>query len=357
MAFASMFLAFIAIIAVGLFLFFMLGLLLFIVGIANKKKVKRDKKKWPIVLMVLGIINMVPPVLITVILIIVVSVTNYRTDHMMERYDNLPTAWAQADVYAELAERQALQVVSEALDEGDRDALAENFSEDSRGAAGFDEALDDLFEAFPEELNDIEWTRFARGGDVIRNGCRGTVQGYTAKVGGEYYYLTIGMVYEGDDHPDEVGLFYLTVLNTGSDAYRIFGDTPIEDTEADYTVLCWLPDTDEVNARRVNGMSYLWEETSAPVMTADQMRAYLAGYDTLRDAIDGGGIGMPNCNPVYDGFASNQYIYELSPVNGEPRYAFIRTSGEYGRITEAYECTPDDGDYDNMIVEFQAEGT
>ena len=55
----------------------------------------------------------------------------------------------------------------------------------------------------------------------------------------------------------------------------------------------------------------------------------------------------------YKAFNSTGYthFYELKPVNGEPRYAKIICQVDYGKIYDAYVCTPDDADYDNPLYE------
>ena len=350
MAFASMFILAVVTIFVILLLIFLFGLIVFIIGIANSRKIKRDKKKWPVVLMVIGALNMIPPVIIAVVLIILASVYNYRVEHMLDIYGTIPEAWKNVETVDQNAGKQALSMLLKAADDNDRDAFIECFSEETRSRDDFEDVVDAFFEAYPGGFSETEFSYNAHGGQNSINGGKGAVHGYEGEVDGEFYYITLGYCYWNDDHPESVGVNKLLIMTVAGDAGYNAGLTDINPDNEDIYILCYFPGPDEVNARRINRYTYLWEETDGPVLTADEMREYLSGFETLQEAIDGGGIGRPNSNPVYrGGVVSNEYYYELQPVNGEPRYAHIRTSGPYGRIIQAVECTPDGADYDNMI--------
>lgn len=357
MAFASMFLLVLFAIAVGLFLVFTFGLILFIVGLANKKKIKRDNKKWPVVLIVIGLINMIPPVIITIILVIAASVYNYRIDHMLDLYDTIPEAWKNVETNDRKAGTQALDMLLERADANDREGFIECFAEEVRREPGFEDAVDAFFEAYPGNLSSGEFTYNAHGtsqtGEVKK-----AIHGYQGPANGEYYFITVGYCYWNNEHPEEVGVTYFAIMDVAGDASYHAGLTEINRDNDELFLFCYFPSPDEVNARLIDRYTYLWTDTEGPVLTSDEMREYLADFETLQEAIDAGGIGQPNANPVYNGgIVSCEYFYELQPVNGEPRYAHIRTAGQYGRIIEAYLSTPDSTDYDHMIVEHRNKGT
>ena len=352
MACASMFLLALFTVFVILLAIFLFGLIVFIVGLANSGKIKRNNKKWPIVLMVIGVLNMIPPVIITIVLIILASVYNYRIEHMLDIYGTLPEAWKNVETVDRNAGNQAIDLLFQAADANDRNAFIECFSEETRDRDDFAEMVDAFLEAYPGGFSETEFSYNAHGGTQSGDGWKGARYGYEGEVDGEFYYITVGYCYWSKEHPEMVGVNYLSVMNIAGDASYRNRLTEINPDNEDIYLYCYLPGPDEVNARRIDRYTYLWNESEGPVLTADEMREYLARFETLQEAIDEGGIGQPNCNPVYNGgVVSNEYYYELQPVNGEPRYAFIRTAGAYGRIIEAVECTPDDADFDNMIRE------
>ena len=341
MAFVSMFLVFIAAIFIGLAIVFTIGLILFLVGVANKKKVKNSNKKWPFVLIILGWFNMVPPLIIAIILAIFVSVYNYDRAHMLDKYATLPEAWEHVEVIDTKAANQALELLFDAADNDDRDGFTACFSNEIRNDPGFEDAANAFLEAYPGGFSGAEFTYHGHGGATAGNGWKGAKRQYECDVNGVHYYVTVGFCYHSRYDQDIVGVNYLTVMNVG-------GEASFSEDE-DIYLLCFIPGEDEVNARRIDGYAFLWEDTEGPVMTADEMREYLAQFVTLREAIDAGGMGYPNCTDNI-----NRNFYELKPVNGEPRYAVITTAGEYGRIIQAVECTGDSSDYDNMIVPFRS---
>ena len=63
-------------------------------------------------------------------------------------------------------------------------------------------------------------------------------------------------------------------------------------------------------------------------------------------------LGEPNVAIANYNGGSYTYIYELASSDGEPRYALISTSRQYGRIIKAYTCTESSCDYDNPLCEF-----
>ena len=352
MAFASMFLVVLAVVVIVLAVSFLLGLILFLVGLANKKKAQKDNKKWPIVLIILGILIMVPPLIITIIATVAAAKYDYDIEHMLEKYGTVTEAWENVEVGDRKAADQSLEVIFDAADKGDRDAFVANFSQETRDLPGFDEAVDAFLEAYPGGFHGSEYYYNAHGRQETGKDWQGARHGCECDVNGVHYYITIGYIYFAED-TDKLGVNYLTVMNIGGDAS--FNDDASEFDKDSIFLMCYLPGPDEVNARRIDRNTFLWNESDGPVLTADEMRTLLAGYNTLQEAIDDGVLGHPNAVTIKNGFDLGRYYYELKPVDGEPRYAAIHTAGAYGRIFEAFECTETGGDFDNMIVERRTE--
>ncbi|SCW26619.1 protein of unknown function [Ruminococcaceae bacterium YRB3002] len=350
MAFASMFIVFIVLILIVLGIQFLVGLIMLIIGLVNSK---RAKKVWPVLLDILGVVNMVPLIAAIVGTVYFYNWSQYNKEHMLEKYDSVPEAWMNESFITEQqAAGQALNALIAAASSGDRDEFVENFSEVTQEREDFDELIDAFMEEFPEGLS-YEGFKRSTGrslGTSEGYGTRSADATYRGKFNGEWYFIRIKYCYNGDSD-DEIGVFYLSMMNLSGEANYQFGDTEYNKNNDTLYLYAYMPGSDEVNARMINNYPKLWEESDGPVLTADEMREVLAGYDTLQDAIDAGAIGHPNCNPLYNGVNLHEYYYELQPVNGEPRYAFIRTSGDYGAVQAAYEYTETSGDYDNPIVE------
>ena len=349
MAFASMFLVFIFIIFIVLGIMFLAGLIMLIIGLVNSKKVK---KVWPIVLDVLGIAGMVPLVVSVVGLGALFAWSQYNDEHMLEKYDSVPEAWMnESMVNEQKAAEQAINAFVTAAGNGDRDEFVENFSAVTRDRDDFDENVDAFLDAFPEGLtfDGLSRWRVASLGNENGGRTRAADATYRGKFDGEWYYIRIKYCYSGGDSDENmIGVYYLGLLDLAGQANSVYGDNEYHrDSDLVY-LYTYMPE--DIDARMIDNYPELWQETDGPVLTADEMRDVLSNYDTLREAIDEGPLGEPNWNPVHDGSVSNEYYYELQSVDGEPRYAFIRTRGEYGPVISAYEYSETDGDYDNPIV-------
>lgn len=350
MAFASMFLVFLFVVIIILGISFLLGLILLIVGLANSGKVKKDKKKWPVVLSVAGALTMIPPVIITLIAVIAASKYNYDIEHMLDKYGTVAQAWQHVEVVDTKAANQSLDLLFAAADANNRDEFVANFSQEMREDPRFNDAVDKFFEAYPGGFSGKDYYYNAHGGTTAGPDWKGAKRGYECDVDGVHYYITIGFVYHSDEHPEKVGVNYLTIMNVEGQAMYSYGDTEINKNNEDIFLMCYLPTSDEVSARRIDRYAYLWNENDNPLMTKEEMREYLSQYETLQEAIDAGGIGQPNAIPINNGFELGSYYYELKSVDGEPKYAEINTKGHFGKIICAYECTDTTTDFDDPII-------
>ena len=78
-----------------------------------------------------------------------------------------------------------------------------------------------------------------------------------------------------------------------------------------------------------------------------QMREYLKKYDNLSDLSFE--IGDPNVTKKYSNCTGYNHYYELTPENGEPRYAYICTSSPSGDFTYGYICSDSETFYDRKL--------
>ena len=84
----------------------------------------------------------------------------------------------------------------------------------------------------------------------------------------------------------------------------------------------------------------------------DKMLADLGlKYDEISFTIENFITKIGTIEEKYPKLAGYRYYYELEPASdGTPQYAFITTSGEYGRIIDGYVCDENDTDYENPLV-------
>lgn len=112
-------------------------------------------------------------------------------------------------------------------------------------------------------------------------------------------------------------------------------------------MVCCIKSESEVSARLINGTAFLFEPTPDRIITEDDMKRFLKTYKTLKSLSDV--IGKPNVSKKYDNCTGYDYYYELVPENGEPRYVYICTERNNGRIITATVCSGTDFLYDKEI--------
>ena len=348
MAFASMFLVAGAFVVIILAVLFFIGLGMLIAGLVNSK---RAKKVWPIVLDVLGSLCMLPFIILIIIGIVAYNKTNYDKMGILDEYDSLPEVWINESIVVEsVAADQAMKSNVDAARKGDRDEFVECFSQETRDREGFEQYADDFLDVFPEGVTfkELKRSRTTSIGNVKYTGIRTGTAVYQGKFNGEWYFFTVQFAYYGSGHDEAKGVTYLAMMNLPGEANVIRGDAKPMMSDDSLYLFTYMPSSDEINARMVNNYAYLWNESDGPVVTKDEMREILTSYDTLQDAIDAGAIGHPNCVET-----TCFYYYELKPDHGEPRYAFVRTIGDYGHVSEAYVYTETTTDYEDPIVKYE----
>lgn len=329
---------------------FLAGIILLIIGIVNKGKPKNAGRKFPAVLISVGVTLLVLPALIFAFGI----VPGIRKTFIS---DSVPEHWQNARVGDSQAADEAIKALMEAAGSGDRKALAKNFTAQVRNSPSFEKNLDSFFSTYPAALSGCELKGGSSGSSGSYNYGHNVLTGsasYTCDLEGERYFINISFCYENTDEPDKVGVKSFSVMNLGARALYIqeFNKRSMQgDYENDTALICDIKGSDEVDARLIGGYPFVWHSTDNKKLTADEMRTLLSKTMDMRSLIQK--TGAPNVSIKYSNSTGYDYYYELVPENGEPRYAYICASSVMGNIIDAYVYTSEKGLYDDPLKAFR----
>lgn len=327
---------------------FLAGIILLIIGIVNKRKPKNAGRKFPTVCISVGGTLLVLPALIVAIGI--VSSIGKGT------YNSVPEHWKNALVGDRQAADEAIKALMEAAGNGDREALTKNFTAEVRNSPSFDKELDSFLDTYPAALSECELDGGSSGSSGSYNYGHNVLTGsahYTCDLEGKKYFINISFCYENTDEPDKVGVESFSVMNLGARALYIQESNEkamLGEYEDNTFLICDIKGSDEVDARLIGGLPFVWHPTINEKLTEDEMRTLLSKTSSM-DSLTRK-IGTPNVSIKYSNSTGYDYYYELVPENGEPRYAHISASRN-GDIIDAYVFTPEKGLYDNPLKAFK----
>ncbi len=359
MAFVSMVIVWIVIAAVILGLLLMAGLILLIVGIVGKVRAKNAGKKSPAVCIILGAVLLALPVFTAAGLGIWGISSCAGTAFQRTTYECVPDRWRNEWVMDSQAEEDIIQALLSSADSGDREAFSRNFTPELQSKAGFDQAVNAFFAAYPKGFSGCEQKDKSGGGSGSYNAGH-NVKTYSTHfnttLDGNWYYISIGFCYDNTDEPDKVGVTNFKIMNLEASAVFFDEYSRNMDYGSDVYLLCDIRSSSEVSARLIGGEPLLWTPTDTPKLTADQMRELLAPYERLDDPALMKTIGTANASRKYVNCSWFEYYYELASENGEPLYACIHTHSPfdepdipYGEILSAYVGTSEKIDYDRSL--------
>ena len=272
-----------------------------------------------------------------------------------KEYDSIVEKWQDGNTFEGEAADDAIGALFSAAAAKDHDEFKECFTEKLQSKAGFDGKVDAFIKAFPKELADAELTYSgggAGGSFDDDNVERGATYSYECTVNGEWYHVNVSFCYCNDKHPEKVGVERIFVTNLNAQAYHNDKASWDYNYYDKFDILCDIKSDAEMPARLIAGSAYLWNETDTPKLSEDQMRDLLNEYGDLGNREVREILGDANVIYKHSQGADYTLIYELKPVNGEPRYARIDCQTEYGKIYDAYVCTTTDTDYKNPLYEF-----
>ena len=276
-----------------------------------------------------------------------------------DTYDNVVDIWQKTHVTEKEAIDQAFKKLFAAAESGDREMFARNFTEEIRNKPGFDSALKDFFSSYPKGISNCELTYKGggAGGNFDEDGgaTRGFAGLYQCTLEGKPYWITIYICYEDTNHAEKVGITHFSIMNLEGRAYYLVENNKQQEADPHYCyedevpLINYFKSDKEITAKLIDGSPILWTPSDAPKLTEEEFRTLLAenGDKDLSMMFDK--IGRPGFNIHYFNHTADVCYYELAPENGEPRYAYITTNTEYGKVLYAYVCTPDSCDYDNPL--------
>lgn len=276
-----------------------------------------------------------------------------------DSFDNVIDIWQNNHVTEKDAIDQTFTKLFAAAESGDQALFAKNFAEEVRNRSGFDNALKDFFSSYPKGISNCELTHKGggAGGNLDKDGgyTKGVAALYQCTMDGKPYWITINLTFGDTKHPEKVGVRHFSIMNLEGRAYYLVENNAHlmsdehYDFDVEYPLINCIKSDKEVTAKLINGSPILWTPSDAPKLTEDEFRALLAENGDNDISRLFGKIGKPGFNIHYFNHTADTCYYELAPRNGEPRYAYITTQTAYGRIYNAYVCTPDSCDFDNPL--------
>ena len=278
-----------------------------------------------------------------------------------DSYDNVIDIWQNNHVTEKQATDQAFKKLFAAAESGDQVLFAKNFAEEIRNSSGFDNSLKDFFASYPKGISNCELTYKGggAGGSNDKGGgaSRGLAALYQCYLDEKPYWITIKLCFQDTKHPEKVGISHFSIMNLeGRASYLVENNEHLTadskyDFESVHPLVNCIKSDKEITAKLINGSPILWTPSDAPTLTEEEFRALLAenGENDISRLFDK--IGKPGFNTHYFNHTADTCYYELAPKNGEPRYAYITTQTQYGKIYDAYVCTPDSCDFDNPLYQ------
>lgn len=273
----------------------------------------------------------------------------------------VPEHWQKSRVNENQAADEAVKALLKAADDSDKEAFGKCFADKLRCGANFNDYADDFFSEYPAGMSECKLS----DGSVASSGSfdyghniQTASASYDCELEGEHYFITLCFCFENTDEPEKVGVTYFAVRDLAATAVYRSRDTYCDDEDDTYSTdkpctLCERMSGSGVEARLIDGSAYLWKETGNEALSADEMRALLDQVTDLKDEKFINTAGYANVEYKFRSATGYDYFYELKSENGESRYARIATSSPYGRIIDAYLCTPSKTIYDDPLCSFR----
>jgi hypothetical protein len=338
--------------AVILFLLMTTGLILFIVGFFGIFRKKYAGTKKPAVRMIAGLLMITLPVIGGGFLGIRGMSDSLKDFFTPTKYVSVPARWQNERVTASQAEDQIIRALLRAADEGKKNSLSIQFSDETQRTAGFQDKVDAFFEAYPTGLGQCEpKNKIRESADGYGSNAGSDAVSFGSDLNGERYFVYIKYCYRHADHPEKVGVTEFRVMNLEAAAV-FFG---VESGEPD-CLICDIRSAAEYNARLIGGQAYLWDSDDPPRVSEQLLRRILDKTTRLDDPIYVLTIGEPGVIIKHPDSTQFGYFYQLSDEDGEERYAYFQTDSERGRILWVLLCTPYEVDDKHPLVNRAGDG-
>lgn len=343
MAFVSMIFAGIVVIAAILGISFVIGLIFLIIGVVNRRKDKYKGRKSPVVCIVIGSLFTAPAVITAAVIIVGIIVSTISTNVKRMGYDNITDKWRNEYVSDRKAADEAVKVLLEAADKGDKEAFSEIFTPNLQKNENFDSLVDEFFETYPVGMSECELeggTGSSSGSHNKGESIEERITDYDCVLNGEWYKISMELCYRNTGSPDDVGVTVFCIENKEACA------SEIEYSDDEY-IMCTIKDESEITARLIKGHPFEFELFSDRVITAEEISECIQKYNNMSEIWNE--IGKPNVTKKYDNCTGIDYYYELVPENGEPRYAYICASYPQGDFLYGYICSDKECFYDRAL--------
>ncbi|MBQ9901746.1 MAG: DUF5104 domain-containing protein [Clostridia bacterium] len=338
---------------IGLALSLLIGFILLIRGILKKPLAEYAGSTYPKKLMITGIVMILIPFAAIAGLSIWGITSSANTIYTRAHYECVPDIWRNESVSRNKAEEDIIRNLLASADKGNREAFAKNFTPEIQKKKGFDKAVVDFFENYPGGLAGYKiYNKTLTEPDLPDSDSTIKTDSLSFRCGsyGEWYFVVLKYCYYNPDEPDKVGVTEFRVMNL--EAAAVYYENEEANTASDFPV-CDIRSGSDINARLVGGRAYLWTDTDTPKISEEELRGLVELYDRLDDPALKNAIGEPNLIIKETGSNEYGYFFELTAQNGEPRYAYVQTDSERGKILWALICTPYEVQYNHTLVEYK----
>ncbi len=342
MAFVSMIIVFLGIVAVIMLLSLIVGGILLAVGKAEKKKAIREGRNYSKAPIIVGYIFISIPFVLVLGVLVFVAISNAYTSIKRLSYENCIDKWRNEWVSSNEVREDIVEEFFKAADNKDKDALMELYSEEIRDDCEIEKQVEDFLIEYPEGFSELEFDY--KGGHEEGSSNYGVSSeylnaSYEVEKDGEYYYISFGVCYENDEEPDKIGLDYMIV---NSEKAKVLKDE--SDYEHGYNehIISDINVIEDFETRRIAGIPYRYVEKDI-IYTREEV------LDVIRESNDLYKLYSYLGEPNGVGGRLNKVIYEIESENGEPRYIEITHTGD-GEIVKDLTCIV--GTEEDMIVRF-----
>lgn len=322
MAFVSMIFAYLALFAGFLIGLFLIGLVILTVGIILRCLKRNEGRIFPTVIIIVSALFLAPGVVTCETLVISVAKSTITTSIARANYECVPDKWRNENVGDNAAAAEVIEALLQSADAGDREAFAKNFTPNIQSEARFNSDLDKFFESYPVGLSTVELDgggvsggASASDGNLEKDG----YTHYTCYLDGEWYIIYLNFCHCNDLSPNDVGVTGFYIENVEGNA-----------SDIDYSnkaLACSVFYENAICARLIDGRGFEFTPYDRQI-SASEMQALLGKYTDLREIQNE--IGPPNVTIKYSNCTGWDHYYELIPEDGEPRYCYLCTQGEWG---------------------------
>jgi hypothetical protein len=312
MAFVAIFLIFLIIAVCVLVFIGFIGLVIFIVSLIKRHSDKRNGRKVHKLGMIVGIVILMIPIGIVGSIVGSMVVSSIRTRIARMGYTNVTDRWRNEWVSERQAEEDVISCINEAVESGDKSAVAGLFSQNVQRDSALTKQIDDFFAECPTDLS--SYTADYQGGSSGGDGDTESFDcSYELKRDDEVLYVSFGGCCHNREDKDEVGLEDFSIR---SEKAEVLTHIESDDNSASKYIIAEINVAEDFETRRVWGHPYRFTPMDRSLTKAEVVDA-VQNSRSLSDLVNA--IGEPNGNCE----SGKRVVYEVESPDDKPRYAVV----------------------------------